>query len=224
MGIISVERADSLFWLGRYTERVFTTVKVFFDYYDRMIDRNEMAYKRFCEKLSIPDVYADADDFSKNYVVDEDNPDSIISNLRRAYDNAIVSRDDISTDSMSYLELSLMDIKKSRSSVAPLLELQSVIDNIYAFWGSIDDCILDEESRNLVKCGRYVERIDMYLRLAYSYEKVHKEFLKFCRRIERVKIHYSEEKFLALKDMMDHHDAYEENRLAMLSVIQQIFN
>ena len=65
MGVISLERADSLFWLGRYVERVFTTVKVFFDYYDCMIDRNEREYIHFCEALSIPNVYQDREDFVK---------------------------------------------------------------------------------------------------------------------------------------------------------------
>ena len=150
MGVISLDRADSLFWLGRYTERVFTTVKEFFDYYDRMIDQNEDAYKRFCMKLSIPDVYGNHENFVKDYILDEENPDSIISNMKRAYDNAIVSRDDVSTESMAYLELCLQAIRREKGSPAPVFELQSVIDDIYAFWGSIDDCVLDEENRNII--------------------------------------------------------------------------
>ena len=188
MGVISLDRADSLFWLGRYTERVFTTVKEFFDYYDRMIDQNEDAYKRFCMKLSIPDVYGNHENFVKDYILDEENPDSIISNMKRAYDNAIVSRDDVSTESMAYLELCLQAIRREKGSPAPVFELQSVVDDIYAFWGSIDDCVLDEENRNIIKCGRYVERMDLYLRLNHSYEEISKEFAKFSNRLERVRI------------------------------------
>ena len=29
MGIISVEQASRLYWLGRYTERVYTTIRMF---------------------------------------------------------------------------------------------------------------------------------------------------------------------------------------------------
>ena len=32
MGIISVEKSDHLFWLGRYVERVFTTLNTFVTY------------------------------------------------------------------------------------------------------------------------------------------------------------------------------------------------
>ena len=222
MGVISLDRADSLFWLGRYTERVFTTVKEFFDYYDRMIDQNEDAYKRFCMKLSIPDVYGNHENFVKDYILDEENPDSIISNMKRAYDNAIGSRDDVSTESMAYLELCLQAIRREKGSPAPVFELQSVIDDIYAFWGSIDDCVLDEENRNIIKCGRYVERMDLYLRLNHSYEEISKEFAKFSNRLERVRIGYDHDKFQLLEDMMSREEDYQDLRMQMLETLQGI--
>ena len=222
MGVISLDRADSLFWLGRYTERVFTTVKEFFDYYDRMIDQNEDAYKRFCMRLSIPDVYRNHENFVKDYILDEENPDSIISNMKRAYDNAIVSRDDVSTESMAYLELCLQAIRREKGSPAPVFELQSVVDDIYAFWGSIDDCVLDEENRNIIKCGRYVERMDLYLRLNHSYEEISKEFAKFSNRLERVRIGYDHDKFQLLEDMMSREEDYQDLRMQMLETLQGI--
>ena len=45
MGIISIEKADHLFWLGRYTERVFTTLRMFFKYFDEMLDMDNRAYE-----------------------------------------------------------------------------------------------------------------------------------------------------------------------------------
>ena len=38
MGVISVEQTDRLYWLGRYTERVYTTMKLYFRTYDTMIE------------------------------------------------------------------------------------------------------------------------------------------------------------------------------------------
>ena len=223
MGVISLDRADSLFWLGRYTERVFTTVKMFFKYYDRMIDQNENAYQKFCMDLSIPDVYGSRENFVKNYILDEGNPDSIISNMKRACDNALVSRDDVSTESMAYLELCLQAIRRARGSAAPLFELQSVIDDIYAFWGSIDDCIVEEEIRNIVKCGRYVERMDLYLRLGYGQAALDKEFAKFSKRLERVRIGYNHEKYQELAALLARRDEYDELRRKMLVTLQGIF-
>ena len=223
MGVISLDRADSLFWLGRYTERVFTTVKVFFDYYDQMIDENEEAYKKLCEKLAIPDVYGSKEVFVTDYILNENDPNSVISNMQRAYDNAIVSRDDVSTESMAYLELCLQAIRKEQGSPAPLFELQSVIDDIYAFWGSIDDCIIDEENRNIVKCGRYVERMDLLLRLGYGYAAIEKEFKKFSNRLERVRIGYNAAKVQELAALVARKDEFEGLRMQILMTLQQVF-
>ncbi len=38
MGIISVDQADRLFWLGRYSERVYTTLRLYSKSFDSMID------------------------------------------------------------------------------------------------------------------------------------------------------------------------------------------
>ena len=37
---ISAEQADRLYWLGRYVERVFSTVRIFNQSLDRMIDQD----------------------------------------------------------------------------------------------------------------------------------------------------------------------------------------
>lgn len=47
MGIISVEQADHLYWLGRYTERVYTTLRVYFQSFDTMIDEKADSYQKF---------------------------------------------------------------------------------------------------------------------------------------------------------------------------------
>ena len=95
MGIISVEQADHLFWLGRYTERVYTTLRFYFQRFDSMIDETVDSYQTFCESIDIPNIYLSKEDFLRRYPFDADNTDSIISNLNRAYDNAIVLRESI---------------------------------------------------------------------------------------------------------------------------------
>ena len=56
MDIISLEKSNHLYWLGRYSERAFTTIRTFMDAYDTMPDNDAEAYKQICAKLSIPDV------------------------------------------------------------------------------------------------------------------------------------------------------------------------
>ena len=65
---ISAEQADRLYWLGRYVERVFSTVRIFNQSLDRMIDQDGEDYVAFCKRLSIPsDIYRDAADFEAKY-------------------------------------------------------------------------------------------------------------------------------------------------------------
>ena len=105
MGIISVEKSDHLFWLGRYVERVFTTLNTFFTYYDRMLDTEKEAYKHFCERLSIPDIYENQEDFVQKYLFSKEDGNSVYSSMERAYDNAVVLRDELSSRTLSYIQL-----------------------------------------------------------------------------------------------------------------------
>ena len=68
MGIISIKSTDNLFWLGRYVERVFTTLRVFSEYYDKMIDKDENAYIDFCNKLGIENTYSYKQEFITKYL------------------------------------------------------------------------------------------------------------------------------------------------------------
>ncbi len=191
MGIISVEKADHLFWIGRYTERVFTTLAAFFEFYDRMIDVDLAAYKKFCERIAIPDIYTDRKDFIRRYLYDETDPNSVYSNLERAYDNAIVMRDEISSHTLAYIQLALDTLKGAAGSVAPHYDLQTVIDYIHAFWGCLDDRMDDEEGRNIIKCGKYLERLDLYMRLDYPVRQIEKEYSKFLNRLHKIHLNYN---------------------------------
>lgn len=77
MGIISVEHTDRLYWLGRYSERVYTTIRMFAQCYDTMIDDIEEEYDRFCHNLDIPNIYQSGEDFIERYCFDESDPNSI---------------------------------------------------------------------------------------------------------------------------------------------------
>ena len=85
MGIISVEHIDRLYWLGRYAERVYTTVGLFAEHYDSALDSGLNDYDKFCERLDIPNIYQSEADFCERYCFDENAPNSIYSNLMRAF-------------------------------------------------------------------------------------------------------------------------------------------
>ncbi len=183
MGIISVEQTNRLYWLGRYSERVYTTIRLYSKCYDDMIDDIGDNYADFCRMLEIPNIYRDKEDFNQRYGFDETDPNSILSNLMRAYDNAVVLREEIGSETLSYIQLAIYAINKAKISRAPLLELQNVEDNILAFWGIADDFIESETIRNIIRTGKRVERIDLYARLKLGVKELKSELRRMHTRL-----------------------------------------
>lgn len=203
MDIISVEQTNRLLWLGRYTERVYTTLRLYSNSFDTMIDEITDSYAQFCNMIDIPDVYGSKEEFQEKYPFDENNPDSIASNLNRAYDNAIVLREEIGSESLSYIQLAIYDMNRARVSRAPLIEMQRVIDNILAFWGIVDDSIDSEHVRNIIKCGKRIERVDLYARLSIDRKELVREIHRLSPRLERSGMEYDADKVRALNSLVE---------------------
>ena len=203
MGIISFEQADRLYWLGRYSERVYTTIRLYFESFDELIDGSEDLYRNFCRSIDIPDVYGSMEVFEARYPFDSADPNSIMSNLTRAYDNAIELRDEIGSEVISYIQLAIYAMNKANISSAPLIEMQKVMDNILAFWGIADDSIDSEHARNMIKAGKRIERIDLYGRLKLSRRELDREVKRLIPRLERSGLVYNRENLMLLKKLVE---------------------
>ena len=138
MGIMSIEKFQHLFWLGRYTERVFSTLRIFCKYYDKMIDNDteKIVYKEFCNRLGIPDIYGSREIFLRNYLFDKSNPNSVGSSMVRAFDNAVVMRKEISTETLSYIQLALDEFERCKESSSPIVKLQRLW-TIFLLFGAV---------------------------------------------------------------------------------------
>lgn len=169
--------------------------------FDTMIDEIGDSYSAFCKKIDIPDIYGDKDTFLKVYPFDQENPDSIISNLDRAYDNAVVLRESIGSEALSYVQLAVYEMNKASISKAPLIELQHVIDDLLAFWGIADDQIDSEQIRNIIKAGKRIERIDLYARLGVKGQELMREVHRMIPRVERSGLEYKADQLKLLKDL-----------------------
>ena len=202
MGIITIEKSDNLFWLGRYTERVHTTLKYYIEATDLMIDQDPDYYAVLCRKIGIPDVYGSREQFLTTSPFDTSDPNSIISNLYRAYDNAIVMRDYIGTETMAYIQLALDDIKTAEREETFLADLMLVIDHILAFWGCVNDLIYDEQTRNIIKLGKGVERIDLYLSLGRPAADIRREYGRMKQFLRKSHIHYDESILYTMDNML----------------------
>ncbi|MCQ2521600.1 MAG: alpha-E domain-containing protein [Lachnospiraceae bacterium] len=202
MGIISLEQADRLYWLGRYTERVYTTLNIFEKSFDELIDGIADSYDEFCKSIDIPNIYESKADFVKQYPFDPANTDSIISNLNRAYDNAIVLRESIGSEALSFIQLALYEMNRAASSKAPVIELQKVNDNLLAFYGTVDDQIDSENIRNIIKAGKRIERIDIYARLGSTQKQLKREVNRMIPRVEKSGLKYDTQKLDTIKELV----------------------
>lgn len=203
MGIISIENTDRLFWLGRYSERAYTTIRLFSNSYDSMIDSSLFGYEDFCRRLDIPNIYSSGPDFISTYCFSMEDPNSIISNLTRAYDNCVTLREELGSETVSYIQLAIYAMNKAGSSQSPLIELQEVMDNILAFWGMVDDAIDSENVRNLIKVGKRVERLDLYARLRLPRENMLREIHRLSGRISRTRINYNKKNLEKLQTLIE---------------------
>ena len=92
LALVTASKADNLFWLGRYTERVFTTLSQFFPFYDRVMDTDVDAFRPFARALDLPEDFEDFDAFIHSFLYDEKNPDSVRSAIVYAFNNAVILR------------------------------------------------------------------------------------------------------------------------------------
>ena len=122
MSTISKEHSDRLFWLGRYAERFFITLRSLDKLYDKMID-DKQGYKEYLSYFGIADKYSDSKDFIHSFLYDESNPNSAAFCLERAYDNGIVLREEISTKTLSFLQMAKDTLTNSQSKANIRLSL-----------------------------------------------------------------------------------------------------
>ena len=216
MGIISIEQVDHLYWLGRYTERVYTTLRMFARSFDQLIEEGDAVFQNYCESLDIPNTYTSKEDFLRRYPFDESISDSIVSNLNRAYDNAIVLRETIGSDALSYIQLSIYAMNNAARSNSPLIELQQVMDDLLSFWGIVDDQIDDEQIRNIIKAGKRIERIDLYARLELDKGRLEREVHRMIPRILRSGMKYDETALSRVSSLI------QENTLDYVNIIKSV--
>lgn len=226
MSTISREHSDRLYWLGRYTERVFTTLLTLQKLYDKMID-NSLGYIDYLNCFGLNDYYGSNQAFIRSFLYANGNLHSVAYSLERAYDNGIVLREEISSESLSFLQLAKDTLAKSEGSANPRLSLLPLKDQLYAFWGCLSDSVFDEEIRNIVYCGRSVERLDLYIRTEYPYKEVKKEYARLCKRLQYMPEHtpYSgNPQYLEkIGELIDSADTFAANRSAALDALSRLF-
>ena len=108
------------------------------------------------------------------YMYDETNPNSLMSGLSAANDNAIVLREEITSETLSYIQLSMVKLQEAAAAgETNITELQSITDYLLAFWGSAGERIYNDDIRLLMRLGRLVEFLDILIRFDYPFYRVY---------------------------------------------------
>jgi uncharacterized alpha-E superfamily protein len=229
MGIISIEHGDHLYWLGRYTERVFTTLKSLERLYDKMIDRDPKHYVKYLECFGLTDTFGSYEKFLDSFIWDRDNSFSVSYSLDRAYDNGIVLREEISSEALSFLQMTMdkLDSMKDSSKGLSVAALP-VKDEILGFWGSIHEYVYDYESKDIILCGKSLERLELYIRLKYRRELIEREFDRLCRILSRIPkdtpYRYNSSQLSVLVEIIESEEGGSGYESELLSAISRLFD
>ncbi|MDR0219932.1 MAG: alpha-E domain-containing protein [Lachnospiraceae bacterium] len=231
MGIISVDHSANLYWLGRYAERIYTTLYTFFGYYDKMLDQDKNCYKTFLKKLDIKDIYGDCDRFIRGYLysegVEEPDDNSVDAAFDYLLDNALVLRHVIGSESLGYIHLATDAFRYSGHASHLRLALMPVLDYLLAFWGSIDDKLAHTEEGDILKCGKLIERLDLYFRFSYSHKRLRPEYDKLCYILDNFSegnpFRYNAEQLAILSDVLGMKSRYKERLEEALDCLAHLF-
>ncbi len=201
---VSSAKANRLYWLGRYAERVYLTLHMLRKHFDLMIDEDKDAYIIFCTKMGVDkNKYTSADDFTKRYLFDATNPESVINMLERVKDNAMMLREEIMTETLCYIEISIAYMNKPEVQNCGIEGLQRITDNMLAFWGSIDERIVNNQIRHSIKFGKYLESLDLHIRFDYPFSRVEEIFNRMLDSIEKECYICNEMTLLMLKKQLN---------------------
>ena len=176
-------KTERLYWLGRYIERTYTTIRAVKILAEDYVQGEEAEYVEYCRRLGIPNVYKNTEDFMLRYLFDESSSCSVISCLHRACRNARLLGDVIPDETLAYIRMARQAMETAANSPAAEIELQWVLDDIMAFRGSCCENVENRIDRNVINTGTSIERLTLYLRLGHEAELRRKELGKLLNRL-----------------------------------------
>jgi len=201
--ILSSGKANSLYWLGRYSERVYLELHLLRKCFDLMIDGNPNEYEKYYKAIGATTNYPDKETAKTGFVYDKRNPNSIISSIESVNDNAIILRDEITSQSLAYIQMSLEYVRRNADKDAPSVsDLQTLTDWILAFWGSIEERVYNERVLNLMLAGKLVEHIDMNIRFDYKFYRISEAFEKLDKIAKKETKSFCKDAMLGLKRLL----------------------
>ncbi len=168
--------AANTFWLGRYLERTENVARILHINETYARDKPEGP-----DWQRVLDLYSESKQFHKNYkeanaqsvlqfyVLDRDNPSSIVSSVINARENARSVRHLISTEMWTHLNIFYSQMLEMGAGAITLSNLANTASNIIlncqTFEGIIEGTFLRTEPACFYHLGKYIERADQTTRI-----------------------------------------------------------
>lgn len=162
--------ADNLYWMSRYLERAEHTARLVDVYLNVVLEQSdsrggEQRSERLLSSLNvrIPEDGA-GDDYSTTDLLafDTENPNSIVSCVANARENARQVRETISSEMWLQLNRLFLDLRQTRIDQIwgeqPHEFFRAVKDGAHLFQGITDSTMLHDEGWYFIQFGRYIER------------------------------------------------------------------
>jgi uncharacterized alpha-E superfamily protein len=165
--------ADSLYWLGRYIERAEHLSRLSSVMLNATLDQTDGAQAVWIAMAAVGEPGDGADvssfDAAQALVLDRGDPNSVVSSLARARENARQVRDQITTETWERLNLLYLKVTDSKAakefSDGSANFLHDVIADLHLFKGAADTTMSHGESWRFMMLGIYMERAQLVSRL-----------------------------------------------------------
>jgi uncharacterized alpha-E superfamily protein len=173
--------AESLFWIGRYTERAENHVRLLDVYYHLREDGSgeaETVWKRIAEAIGDCELYEKRYEAYREHDVlyfltlDISQSNSILTCITLARDNLKKIREQLPSELWNllnsfYLWLKAVQLEEIMQ-LSPHRFFQKVKEGLAAFQGTAVSISLRDESWHMLESGRYLERSENVVRLLQS--------------------------------------------------------
>ncbi|WP_198536081.1 alpha-E domain-containing protein [Pseudofrankia saprophytica] len=166
--------AESLFWMGRYTERAELTARILDVHLQRVMEDPWLDESAACRALlthlgmAAPTVELDSHRLMETLGYDRENRSSVAGALTAARENARGARDVISSEVWECLNATWLDLPKQREeagAAGPHLFCRHVRQRTAMLTGLIDATVSRDDGRRFLELGWNLERAAMTTRL-----------------------------------------------------------
>lgn len=163
--IITANVATSLYWLGRYIERIEKTLYQVIKAYDKIIDVDKDAGVKLYESFGVDLKYDSALEFL-NVALTGEHSSNILTLSGFARENAIISRNHLNNSSFGEI-IALNALFQNTTKTHVLIDYKIIDDAqslISEIWGEFAKREHKQNNDYFVKLGKLVEEVDFYFR------------------------------------------------------------